>query len=141
MGTHRTSLCVEALFPQSRDELASRGYVANRIDALAYVRHQLSKRAAIAGLRSKCAVTKFRSASRGVRGEDVALARTLTRRWASRGFPHLERLITQRTMRRVCPFVLKADGQHRVGGFGPSDGVLVIVVRSGLLGRGKASTY
>jgi len=36
-GTHQTSLCVEALFPQSRDELARRGYVADRIDAPACV--------------------------------------------------------------------------------------------------------
>ncbi len=36
-------------------------------------------------------------------------------------------------MRRVCPFVLKADGQHGVGGFGPGDGALVVVVRTSLL--------
>jgi hypothetical protein len=98
-------------------------------------KHQLGKSAAIIGSRSTHAVTALRGASDGVRCDDVALAGTVTDRWASCGFPDVERPIAEYAMRRIGPSVLKADGQHGIGGFGPSNRTLVLVVRTGLLRR------
>src|SRR5215475_9502069 len=99
--TRQCSPGIEAFLPQSRDELASRRNVTNRIDALARVQRALRDSASFVGPRTSRAVTTFLCACDGVRREDVALTGAFAGRWAAGRFPHLEGAVTQRAMRRI----------------------------------------
>src|SRR5262249_48104706 len=68
-----------------------------------------------------------------IRSNNVALAWTLASWRAPRRFPLLERRVAQYTMRSIGPSVLKANGEHRVGGLSPNDRTLVLAVRASFL--------